>query len=179
GPWQAPDRIIPRNICRICDRVELDIQSNVIRDFLFVEDAVRGITRVMEQGVSGEVYNISSGIGTSMSEVGQILAELAGDKLSTKPAKQYDKEFTNARGASLIINSAKLQQQLGWQAEISLEEGLARTLRWYEQHHAWGSKFRDQYLAERSDGRFIVDIARSLRSPDESVWENEQLASIG
>lgn len=170
GPWQAPDRIIPRNICRICNQEELDIQSNVTRDFLYVDDAVRAIALILEQAPYGEIYNISSGKGTSMSEVGEELMKLAGAGRNLS-VRRFEREFTNARGASLVIDSQKLRS-LGWQPEIGLSEGLARTMRWYEEHRAWSSRFREQYIIERHDQRFIVDAARQL--PGSSPLKEQQ-----
>lgn len=178
GPWQAPDRIIPRNICRICDQEPLDIQSNVVRDFLYIDDAIRAITTIMERGQDGHVYNISTGRGTSMSEVGSVLSALAGDDYRLDTLR-YDQEFTNARGASLVIRSDKLQQELGWSPEIDLTEGLARTLNWYEEHRLWGSKFRDQYMMERSDRRFIIDVVRRVHTLDLDSPVLDDLMKIG
>ncbi|WFA84378.1 NAD-dependent epimerase/dehydratase family protein [Paenibacillus amylolyticus] len=73
GPWQLPDRIIPRNFGRMLDGLPLDIQGSAVRDFLYVDDALRAIEQIMLKGKDGQVYNISTGLGTTMQEIGEIL----------------------------------------------------------------------------------------------------------
>ncbi|AEI43894.1 NAD-dependent epimerase/dehydratase family protein [Paenibacillus mucilaginosus] len=157
GPWQAPDRIIPRNMGRLIDGVPLDIQGRVVRDFVYVTDAAEAIWTVMKHGRWGEIYNISSGIGTDMQSVGRQMSRLGGE---TPEVELHTQEPTPSRGSSLVIDPAKIGTELGWKASVSLEEGLERTYRWYLQHAEWARAFRPQYLTERRGREFIVDEAR-------------------
>ena len=123
GPWQLPDRIIPRNLGRMLDGLPLDIQGSAVRDFLYIDDALRAIEQIMIRGQDGQTYNISTGIGTTMQEIGMLLEPL--DRSAT--AKEIrELEPTQSRGSSLVVHSGKLRASFGWYPQITLEQGLEK-----------------------------------------------------
>ncbi|MBB3108558.1 dTDP-glucose 4,6-dehydratase [Paenibacillus phyllosphaerae] len=158
GPWQLPDRIIPRNIARMLEGQSLDIQGHAVRDFLYIDDALEAIHTVMQYGQDGETYNISTNIGTTMREIGDLLVTGYG---YPAPAALLEQEPTNSRGSSLVINSDKLRS-LGWAHRTPLTDGLKRTYEWYKANYEWVSQFRDSYSIPRHDKNFIIDTARNM-----------------
>ena len=98
------------------------------RDFQYVKDAVHAYTLIIKEGkrMVGEVFNIGTGVQTSIREVAELILKLTGSKSAL--------EFRAGRSADLMSLEADysaIQQKLGWSPHYSLEEGLRRTIRWY------------------------------------------------
>ncbi|MDM5280968.1 GDP-mannose 4,6-dehydratase [Paenibacillus silvae] len=157
GPWQLPDRIIPRNFGRMLDGLPLDIQGSAVRDFLYIDDALRAIEQIMLSGQNGQTYNISSGIGTTMQEIGMLMEPLAR---SAEAMEIRQQEPTQSRGSSLVVHSGKLRSAFGWYPEITLEQGLEKTFQWYQEHADWVRQFSREYHTTRENRSFIIDMAR-------------------
>lgn len=157
GPWQLPDRIIPRNFGRMLDGLRLDIQGSAVRDFLYIDDALKAIEQIILHGQDRHTYNISTGQGTTMQEIGELLQSL---QRSTGDVEIRDQEPTQSRGSSLVVYSGKLREELGWKPQITLEQGLEKTYRWYQEHPDWVRQFSRHYQTSRGSHEFIVDMAR-------------------
>lgn len=99
------------------------------RDYTDIRDAVRAYWLLGEHGVSGQVYNLCTGIATSVSTVLDIIFAHAG---LTAPVEETDPHF----GANDILeqsgSSARLQAATGWQPEITLNQSLAELLNSFE-----------------------------------------------
>ncbi|MEK4054770.1 NAD-dependent epimerase/dehydratase family protein [Paenibacillus sp. FSL F4-0087] len=157
GPWQLPDRIIPRNFGRMMDGLPLDIQGSAVRDFLYVDDALRAIEQIMLNGQDQQIYNISTGQGTTMQEIGAQLQQL---HTSNGTAEIREQEPTQSRGSSLVVHSGKLRSETGWFPQTTLEQGLEQTFRWYQEHPEWVRQFSREYHTTREARSFIIDMAR-------------------
>lgn len=100
--------------------------GNQTRDFLFVEDACRAMLSAMEkEEARGQVFNIASGKETSIFTLGKIIFSLAG--------KDFDPERKPERLGDIrrsLASIEKAERILGWKPQVSLEEGLKRTLEW-------------------------------------------------
>jgi GDP-L-fucose synthase len=120
----------------ICKRVLAHLGQKTItvwgtgdqmRDFIHIDDCVRGVTTTMDAIDNGEAINLSSGILTSFKDFAGKTANLVGFApevvgLSDKP------EGVFARGGD-----TKKQASLGFVANIPLEEGIARALHYFDQ----------------------------------------------
>jgi GDP-4-dehydro-6-deoxy-D-mannose reductase len=97
---------------------------NGVRDFLDVEDATRAIWLISQKGEAGEIYNISSGTGTPVSEVLEILKSKARVDIPIRkdPLKQRPLDNPVAIG-----NNQKLKN-LGWNPKVELDESLSKIL---------------------------------------------------
>lgn len=157
GPWQVPDRIIPRNFARMLDGLPLDIQGSAVRDFLYIEDALRAIELIMTKGQDGHIYNISTGFGTTMQEIGMLLEPMVRSVIGKEVREQ---EPTQSRGSSLVVHSGKLRAALGWYPRTTLEQGLDKTYHWYRENADWVRLFSREYHTTRQSRNFIIDMAR-------------------
>lgn len=98
------------------------------RDFLFVEDACRAMLLAMEkEEARGEVFNIGSGVETSILTLGRKIFSLKGKDF--EPRKEPERKGDIRKSVASI---SKAQRLLGWSPKISLEEGLRKTLSWFE-----------------------------------------------
>lgn len=133
GERQSPAFAIP-SFARQIVAVERGDQSEIkvgnisaIRDFTDVKDMVRAYVAVMEQGKTGEVYNIGSGIGVKVSEVLDQLTELAEARITVV---QDQSRIRPLDIQSIIANNTKIAT-LGWKPEIPLSETLRRVLTYW------------------------------------------------
>lgn len=98
-----------------------------IRDWLFAEDHCRAIKLILEKGTNGEVYNIGGGNERTNKELASaILKHLGCDQelfAHVEDRKGHDRRYA--------INASKLKNELGWRQEVTFEEGIKRTVRWY------------------------------------------------
>jgi UDP-glucose 4-epimerase len=102
-------------------------EGDVVRDYLYVDDAVAGLLAVADRGGDAAVYNIGSGTGTSLRELVDAVGEAAGLRLETRhrPAREFD-----VPANVLAIDRAR--EELGWAPRVPLTEGLRRTWLWIQ-----------------------------------------------
>jgi GDP-4-dehydro-6-deoxy-D-mannose reductase len=100
----------------------------VRRDFLDVEDAVRGLWAVVEDGVPGETYNLCSGHAPTIGDLLGMYLKLASIPLEVRedPAR-----LRPADEQILIGDYSKLKAATGWQPQVTLEESARRILEYW------------------------------------------------
>jgi UDP-glucose 4-epimerase len=91
------------------------------RDFVYVGDCAQANLLALERG-SGRAYNLGSGEGTSINRLFELLKEATGYRGGVvhgppKPGETF----------RIFLDASRARQELGWQPEVSLREGLART----------------------------------------------------
>ncbi len=161
GPYQFPEKFLPLMITNALYDKPLPIYGDgkQQRDWLHVEDNCRGILAVLEQGRIGEVYNIG---GSQVEENLAMARRLL--RLTDKPESllQYvaDRPGHDRRYA---LNSRKLESELGWKPEISLEDGVRQTIEWYKDNSKWVSDVRaGEYLTYYE--KYYDDRENSLKA---------------
>jgi dTDP-glucose 4,6-dehydratase len=143
GPWQHPEKAVPRWICRaiLGEPIPVWGDGQQVRDWMFVEDACIGIETAIRLGRPGEVYNIGpeGGERTNL-EVARMVALAAGKGDDAVYLSEYDRPDHDRRYA---VDTSKIRS-LGWRPATDLEEGLAQTVRWYQTHLDWWLPLRSQ-----------------------------------
>jgi len=99
------------------------------RDFIYATDAAHGVLLAVERGGEAEVFNISSGTETSIAELADILAELTGFQGCTV----WDASRPEGQ-ARRCMDPTKARDSLGFEAAVSLRDGLRQTIQWYRAH---------------------------------------------
>ncbi len=100
------------------------------RDFLYVEDCAHANLLVLERG-SGRVYNLGTGVGTSVNRLFLLLKEITG--------YPGDPVYGPARAGEtfrIYLDASRARNELGWRPLVPLEEGLRRTIAFLK---SWGS----------------------------------------
>jgi len=100
---------------------------SVVRDFLDVRDVVRAYDLLLERGRSGEVYNVCSGVGSSIEQVIGTMQELLGTEaeLMTDPALLRPND-----NRAVVGSHDKLTRELGWRPAFDLKQTLASVVEW-------------------------------------------------
>jgi dTDP-glucose 4,6-dehydratase len=119
-----------------------------VRDWIYVEDHCDAIARVLQDGKTGEVYNIGSMNDVpNLHVVKTLLAHLGKPESLIQFVK--DRPGHDRRYA---MDATRMQEQLGWTAATSFEDGLAKTIDWYLANREWlesirSGVYRDYYQA--------------------------------
>jgi CDP-glucose 4,6-dehydratase len=130
-------RLVPEAVCAALAGRPPVIRSDGSpeRDYLYVEDAVAAylaIWAVLGQGQGlGEAFNAGGGAPHSVREVVSLICELAGSDLEPEirgdavPPGEIDRQW---------VDASKLRELTGWKPNVTLADGLARTIDWYREH---------------------------------------------
>jgi len=135
GPHQFPEKVIPLFISNLLDGQKVPLYGDGlnVRDWLHVDDHCRGIQLVAEKGRPGEVYNIGGGAELTNKELTYRLLEAVGaDESMIQPVtdrKGHDRRYS--------VDWSKIADELGYRPQVSFDEGLAATVKWYEQNRSW------------------------------------------
>jgi dTDP-glucose 4,6-dehydratase len=142
GPRQFPEKVIPLFLTNALDNRELPLYASTQnrREWLHVEDHCSAIELVLERGREGETYNVGSGLERSIDEIADLVLELTGKPESLK-AIVPDRPGHDRR---YLLDSTKLRRELGWQPEISFEDGLQATADWYVANRAWWEPLKER-----------------------------------
>jgi len=145
GPYQFPEKLIPLFITNLLrdEPVPVYGDGQQVRDWIHVRDHCSALASVWRGGRIGEVYNIGGDSECTNLALTQRLLEALGKPPSliryVKDRPGHDRRYS--------LDCRKLQQELGWHASISFNDGLRETIRWYEDHTDWVAKVRSgEYL---------------------------------
>ena len=94
-----------------------------IRDFIYSEDVARGMMHMVKNGVS-EPVNLGSGAGVTIKEVAEIIADYFG--------KEIEWDITKPMGDMKRVMSTERAESYGFNPQISLKDGIIKTIEWYE-----------------------------------------------
>jgi dTDP-glucose 4,6-dehydratase len=146
GPFQFPEKFLPLMITNALDDQPLPIYGDgkQQRDWLHVEDNCRGILAVLERGRIGEVYNIGGlDVEENLTMAHRLLRAM--EKPETLLTYVKDRPGHDRRYA---LTCDKMNRDLGWKPEISLDEGLRQTIDWYRNNTKWMAGVRGgEYLS--------------------------------
>lgn len=133
GPRQSARAIIPTIISQIADgKREIKVGDlHPTRDFNFVEDTCRGFIALAEtDGIEGQDFNIATGTEISMGDTFKLIASLmnadvhfAVDESRLRPA--------NSEVFRLCGDNSKITAATDWRPQVTIEEGLRRTIEWF------------------------------------------------
>jgi nucleoside-diphosphate-sugar epimerase len=133
GQWRGTYATVWRNVTPTFiwkslhgEALGLDNGGQVSRDFIFVEDICRGLIACAINGVPGEAYNIASGVETTIKELAETINNFTGNKtpMNIQPAREWD---NSGRRFGAIEKS---RREIGFEAQVSISEGLKRTVEW-------------------------------------------------
>jgi UDP-glucose 4-epimerase len=100
---------------------EIHWDGEQTRDFVYVGDCARANLLALERG-DGQAYNVGTGVATSINTLFHTLMEVAGQDLEPRRGPRRPGDARHS-----YLDCHKIEDEMGWQAEVSLREGLERT----------------------------------------------------
>lgn len=146
GEYHHPEKLFPLAITNILEGKPVPVYGDGlnVRDWLYVQDHCRAIERVLLEGQLGETYLVG-GLERDISnlEAVRLILRLMGaaDDLLTfvKDRPGHDRRYA--------VDWSKIRTQLDWQPTVTLEEGLEKTIHWYQTHQDWWRPLKAQSQA--------------------------------
>lgn len=133
GPRQSARAIIPTIITQIANGArEIKVGDlTPTRDFNFVEDTCRGFLAIAQSDATlGEEVNIATGKEVSMQETLETIARLMNADVKWVKDPQRCRP-SKSEVFRLLGDNTKIKQLTGWEPQVTLEEGLRRTIEWF------------------------------------------------
>lgn len=143
GPYQFPEKLLPLMISNIRDGKNLPVygKGDNIRDWIYVEDHNRAVWFIVNNGKTGEKYNIGGEnewqnikllhkvIELTAAETGKSAEEVEKTITYVKDRPGHDKRYA--------IDCTKIKNELGWERKMTFEQGLLATIKWYLNNPEW------------------------------------------
>ncbi len=144
GPRQLPEKLIPLTIMRALRGESIPVYGDgaQIRDWLYVDDHCVGILQVLDTGTIGETYNIGGGNQPTNLELVRTLCRLLDEAAPSSSVSSHEDLITfvtdrPGHDRRYAIDYGKIESELGWRPQESLESGLRKTIAWYLENSAW------------------------------------------
>jgi dTDP-glucose 4,6-dehydratase len=139
GPNQFPEKLIPKTIIRALKGLSIPVygDGSQMREWIYVNDHVDAILKVIAKGKFGEIYNITSSHEMSnidvISKIRDILhSSKAGINVRIKHVQDrpaHDRRYS--------LSSSKIKKDLGWRPSFSFNVALDQTVKWYINNDWW------------------------------------------
>jgi dTDP-glucose 4,6-dehydratase len=135
GPRQFPEKLIPKVIINAINNKQIPVYGNGknIRDWLYVLDHCSAIQKVIENGKSGEIYNIAN------------KNEINNNTIIKTILKSMNKPFTLMKYVKdrpghdfrYSLDSTKIETELKWKPKYDFKNGIKETILWYINNKSW------------------------------------------
>jgi dTDP-glucose 4,6-dehydratase len=156
GPYQFPEKLIPLMIVKAKAGEALPVYGDGmnVRDWIFVDDHCLGVELALTRGRGGAVYNFGGAAERGNLQVVRAILDGLGQPhslirfVTDRPG--HDRRYA--------MDFALAARELGFAPTVTFEEGLSRTLAWYQAHGDWLAqvqsgeyrRFMDQWYGERA-----------------------------
>jgi dTDP-glucose 4,6-dehydratase len=135
GPHQYPEKVIPLFVTNLIDGKKVPLYGNGlnVRDWLHVDDHCKGIHAVLNKGKPGQIYNIGGGRELNNRELTDTILAIMG-RVSTSIEYVEDRLGHDLRYS---VSHEKISRELGYQPQVTFEQGLLETINWYKENESW------------------------------------------
>jgi UDP-glucose 4-epimerase len=140
GEWRGTYATVWRNVTptfiyRAIKGMPITLENEGIasRDFIFVDDICRGLIACAEYGTAGDVYNIASGVETTIKELTEKILQLANSSSTIEylPKRAWD------NSGKRFGDTTKSKTELHFTANVNIQDGLAETIEWTKKNLPW------------------------------------------
>ena len=154
GQWRGTPATIWRNVTPTFiwkalhqEAVPIENGGQATRDFIFVDDIVEGLIACATRGTPGEVYNLAHGEETSILDLATLINELTHNPtpLALAPAREWD------RSGKRHGDPSKSEETIGFRAQTSLRDGIAKTISWTIENKAIIGQNIEKHRAQLPD----------------------------
>jgi UDP-glucose 4-epimerase len=153
GQWRGTPATVWRNVVPTFvykalkgEALPIEAEGTASRDFIYVDDIVRGLLLCASDGAPGDVYNLASGTETSILQLATMINELTGNVTPVQfmPRRDWD------RSGKRFGSTAKARQELGFESRVPLRDGLTRTIAWTREQMPLIESCIDRHSAQMS-----------------------------
>ncbi len=133
GPRAGYDHAVPQLVGRISAKEEpfTIFGADDTRSFCYIDDAVEAIQTVMDsKKTDGGTYHIGTSVETKISDLVEEMFTL----MDWRPQETVQKNSPEGSVKRRLADVSKIKNDTGWEAKVTLEEGLRRTIDWYLAH---------------------------------------------
>ena len=135
GPFHFPEKLIPLFVTNLLEGKKIPVYGSGknVRDWLHVDDHCRGIYAALTKGRAGQTYNIGGGRELTNLEITDLILQAMGADSSSieyvEDRKGHDLRYS--------VDWSKSKNELGYEPQVTFEEGLAQTIQWYRDNESW------------------------------------------
>lgn len=142
GPYQYPEKLIPRTILNALSGKPINVYGNgeQIRDWLFIQDHIDALMLIITKGKIGEIYNVGGDNELKNIFVVKKICDILDTLKPEKPngINHYSELITFVQDRlghdfRYAIDNSKMKKELGWFPKQNFEVGLQKTIQWYLQ----------------------------------------------
>jgi dTDP-glucose 4,6-dehydratase len=144
GPFQFPEKLIPLVVANALAGKPLPVYGDgkQVRDWLYVGDHCAAIRRVLDEGKSGEVYNIGGWNEKTNLDVVYTLCDMLDSLVPKGGSGRYRDQITfvtdrPGHDRRYAIDAGKIARELGWKPQETFASGIEKTVRWYLDNQEW------------------------------------------
>ncbi len=135
GPYQFPEKLIPKIISNILTNKELPIYAKGLnsREWIHADDHCEALFRLYLKGKNGESYNVGTGKNLKNIDVVKKILKIF-KSMNVKIGKNTKIKFVKDRPGHdfrYSLNSKKIKKELKWKPKINFDVGLKKTIFWY------------------------------------------------
>jgi UDP-glucuronate decarboxylase len=126
-------RIVPDMISDVLAGRQLTLYSDgrATRSFCYVSDAAAAIINVLAADASGEVFNVGNSEEVSIHQLAEVVDEVSENRRGVRLSQSTDPEFATDNPQRRCPDLDKVNRLIDWAPDISLREGIDRTIRFY------------------------------------------------
>jgi UDP-glucose 4-epimerase len=111
------------------ERPQLTGDGSEVHDYIHVADVARANVMAMASEVSGETFNVVSGVETTIKRIVEILLAITGSSLEPEYISAGG-AVKSTSGSELKLSREKIGRMLGWQPEVAIDQGIDRLIAW-------------------------------------------------
>ena len=137
GPYEEPTRLLPTIIVRgLSGKLPPLVRPEIVRDYVYASDVSEAylLAAQRDDQEPGDVYNVGTGVQTSISDVVALAREVLGVEVEPEWASMPDRGWDTI---AWVADSTRIQERLGWQPRHTFEAGFHEMVRWFRDnpHH--------------------------------------------
>ena len=143
GPFQFPEKLIPLIIINAVKGRKLPIYGDGknVRDWLYVEDHIEGLLKVLRGGRIGQSYNIGGQSEVTNIDMVRIICNVLDQRYPKTDGSYFDHvTYVKDRPGHdfrYAVDISKIKEELDWEPSTDLFRGIEKTVNWYLENSDW------------------------------------------